>query len=82
MSIVVDALLFARYAELLGTDRIGVTLPDRSSAGDLLGLVRQRQGGDALPPAVLVAVNGRQATLDAPLRHGDEVALLPPLAGG
>ena len=82
MSMSVDALLFARYAELLGTDRIGVTLPDRATAGDLLGLVRQRQGGEALPATVLVAVNGRQAALDVPLRSGDEVALLPPLAGG
>ena len=82
MPISVDALLFARYAELLGTDRVGVTLPDHATASDLLRLVRQRQGGDALPAAVLVAVNGRQAALDAPLRNGDEVALLPPLAGG
>jgi molybdopterin converting factor small subunit len=31
---------------------------------------------------VLLAVNGRQATEEAALADGDELAILPPLAGG
>jgi molybdopterin converting factor small subunit len=36
----------------------------------------------ALPERPLAAVNLRQARLDAQVNNGDEVALLPPIAGG
>jgi molybdopterin converting factor small subunit len=39
-------------------------------------------GGARLPERPLVAVNRRHARLDAVLVEGDEVALLPPMAGG
>ena len=35
-----------------------------------------------LPARPLVAVNQVHASLDAPVRDGDEVAILPPMAGG
>jgi molybdopterin converting factor small subunit len=39
-------------------------------------------GGDALPARPLLARNQAQAPADALLEDGDEVAVLPPLAGG
>jgi molybdopterin converting factor small subunit len=39
-------------------------------------------GGDRLPPDPLAAVNRVHAFADHPVEDGDEVAFLPPLAGG
>jgi len=82
MPITVQALLFARYAELLGTDRLALALPDGAAAGDTLAALRSERGGAGLPATVLLAVNGRQASAGQVLADGDEVAVLPPLAGG
>jgi molybdopterin converting factor small subunit len=77
-------LLFARYAELLGRDR--VELPADGSGPwplrTIVARVRALPGGDAIPAEPLVALNLRQAALDDPAAPGDEVALLPPLSGG
>jgi molybdopterin converting factor small subunit len=49
--------------------------------GDCLAEV-QRQAGGRVPPAPLVAVNRVYARPEQPLAEGDEVALIPPVAGG
>lgn len=72
---------FARYAELLG-DPAAVELTMPSSVSALLDALRQLPGGDVLPSHPLVAINHTMASLDTPIRAGDVVALLPPLAGG
>lgn len=82
MTTPIRVLLFARYAEILGTERVELAVPGHLSVGDVLDRVRALPGGEALPPAMLCAVNLRQATLSDPVAPGDEVALLPPLAGG
>ena len=78
----VAVLLFASYADLLGGDRITVDLPNGSSVRDLLDHVRSLPGADRLPPAPVVAVNQQYATTHQRLTPGDEVALIPPVAGG
>lgn len=82
MTITVQALLFARYAELLGVDRLTLSLPEGASAGEAVSQLRDRHAGNRLPSSVLLAINGRQATPERPLKDGDELAILPPLAGG
>jgi molybdopterin converting factor subunit 1 len=74
-------LLFASYADVLGADAIDVELAEGSRVRDLLHAVRGRAPG-ALPPAPMIAVNSEYATLDHPVRVGDEVAIIPPVAGG
>ena len=78
-----DVLFFASYRELVGTDRLRVSLPPESTVGDLVSAVRSR-GGDfhRLPERPAVAVNHEVALPDRPLRAGDEAAFLPPVAGG
>lgn len=78
----IRVLLFARYADLLGTTELVLGVPDPATVGGVVAAVRSRPGGAGLPPILLVAVNARQATLDTPVGPGDEVALLPPMAGG
>jgi molybdopterin synthase sulfur carrier subunit len=78
----VRVLLFASYAERLGLDTVRLALPPLATVADALERVRGLPGGDQLPPKPLCAVNLAHADLDTRLAEGDEVAVLPPLAGG
>jgi len=78
----IRTLLFATYREMAGTDELEVELPVGATAGDLVTHLRARDGLDRLPGEPALAVNQVYASLDTPLNHGDEVALLPPVAGG
>jgi molybdopterin converting factor subunit 1 len=78
----VTLLLFASYAEALGATSLDVELPHESTVGDVLSAVRARAGAERLPPSPLVALNQRYARLEDVVREGDEVALIPPVAGG
>ena len=74
---------FARYAELAGCSSSAVNVETPATVADVIARVREVfPGTRGLPPKPLAAVNRRQAKLDAVVNEGDEVALLPPLAGG
>ena len=75
-------LLFARYAELLGSARLEASLPAGATVRDAVEWLRTRPGGERLPVALLVARNMTQCSSDTPIAAGDELALLPPLSGG
>lgn len=81
-SVIVRVRLFARYAELLGTEQVDLPAAGIATAGDVLARIRALPGGAALGETTLVAVNLKQARPDTPVSAGDEVAMLPPLAGG
>ena len=81
-SMTIDVLLFASYADVLGGERITLELPSGASVRDVLDRVAQLPGADRLPPAPLVAVNRRYAPVHHRLAVGDEVAIIPPVAGG
>lgn len=79
----VRARFFAVYRELLGTGATDVDLPDGATVDDLLHALRSRGGPyAALPEDAPVAVNRSWAGPDEVLEDGDEVAFLPPVAGG
>ena len=79
----VTVRFFARYAELAGRDSIALAVPSAATVGDVLARIRQEiPEAGALPDRPLTALNLRQVKLDAQVKEGDEVALLPPLAGG
>ncbi len=74
---------FARYAELVGLEEAAVAVPLPATVGDVVRRVRaELPGGDLIPERPLTAVNSKHVRLDAHVQDGDEVALLPPLAGG
>lgn len=74
---------FARYAELAGRTEGTVTLELPATVGDVVRRVRTDwPGASAIPDRPLAAVNFHHARLDQAVQDGDEVALLPPLAGG
>ncbi|HUG40941.1 MAG TPA: MoaD/ThiS family protein [Longimicrobiales bacterium] len=78
----IRALFFATYRDLAGADTLEVDLPTGSTAGDLVARLRERDGLAALPAEPALAVNEAHAPLSTGLSDGDEVALLPPVAGG
>jgi molybdopterin converting factor subunit 1 len=78
----VRVLLFASYADAFGAPNIAVDLREGATVKDLLAKVKELAVGRSLPPAPLVAVNQEYAAPGAVIRAGDEVALIPPVAGG
>ena len=74
---------FARYAELAVLTWQEVRLDTPTTIAEVIEHVRTvYPATQAIPPRPLVALNLRQAKLDAVVKEGDEVALLPPFAGG
>lgn len=83
MSISVTTLFFAAYRDLVGTGQLVVELHDGATVGDLVRELRARGAPyDALPAEPAIAVNHTYAFLDEPLSTEDEVAFIPPVAGG
>ena len=78
----VTVLLFASYADALGKTSIELEIAPGSTVRDVLGALAQLPGGDRLPPRPLVAINEHYAAASAELRGGEEVAVIPPVAGG
>ena len=82
-TLTVTCLLFARYAEMFGQEQVTLDLRVGATVADAIVLLRATlPGGDRLPRRPMVAVNLEHARLNRTLNRGDELALLPPLAGG
>ena len=82
-SIEVDVLMFGPLADLASAPKVRLTVPEGTLVASLLDRVadrfpalRSRLG------SVAVAVNLSYVPRGAPLRAGDEVALIPPVSGG
>lgn len=79
----VHARFFAAYRELTGAARAEVDLPEGATVADLVAALRGRGPSfSALPPKPAVAVNLEYAPPETGLSDGDEVAFIPPVAGG
>ncbi|AUX41955.1 molybdopterin converting factor [Sorangium cellulosum] len=83
MNAAVRVLAFAGARDVLGAGEVALPLPGPCTAAELLEQVCARYPG--LVPykgSIRVAVNGVYATPSDPVGFGDEVALIPPVAGG
>lgn len=75
--------LFAAYREAVGRGEMNLEIEEAISPLDLWQKLKEEY-----PPllelgySLLVAVNGEYASLDRPLKEGDEVAFIPPVSGG
>ena len=78
----VTVQLFASYAESFGGPTLDVPLESGSTVADLLDRLRMLPGASILPDSPRVAVNRKFATHDQLVEAQDEVALIPPVAGG
>jgi molybdopterin converting factor subunit 1 len=81
--VLVRTLFFAAYRDALGTSSLEVDLPSGATVSDLVRTLRERGGGFVrLPDEPTVAVNRSYVGRDLELTAGDEVAFIPPVAGG
>ncbi|MBK5260820.1 MAG: molybdopterin converting factor subunit 1 [Thermoanaerobaculia bacterium] len=79
----VRLLLFAVLRDITGKSEAELSLADGTRAADVWQLMLRdypRLAGYSQPP--LIAVNENYAAPDTLLREGDELAFIPPVAGG
>ena len=74
---------FASHRETLGIDRLEIELPDEATVADLVDRLTE-QFPNAGPAVRLTryAVNRVYVPAKTVLHAGDEVAFIPPVAGG
>ena len=78
----VKLLFFASYAETLGRPEASLELAAGATVADCVAAVLADPAARRMPPRPLVAVNQRYARPETALADGDEVAFIPPVAGG
>jgi molybdopterin converting factor subunit 1 len=78
----VTVQLFASYAELFGGTTVELALAPGSTVGDLLDHIRSLPGAARLASTTRVALNREFAKSDQVVDSSDEIALIPPVAGG
>ena len=79
----VRLLFFAVLRDIAGTDARELELAEGTRAADVwqsLRAAHTRLAGYVQPP--MIAINETYAAPDAVLRDGDELAFIPPVAGG
>lgn len=78
----VTVQLFASYADTFGGSTLEIPLGPHSTVGDIVASIRALPSGFFLPDSLRVAVNRKFASPDQLVGPTDEVALIPPVAGG
>ncbi|MGQ0813957.1 MAG: MoaD/ThiS family protein [Gemmatimonadota bacterium] len=76
----VRLLLFASYRDLVGASELTLDLPAGATAQ--VAVNELRVSFAEIPARPVVAINLEYSSLDELLSEGDELALLPPVAGG
>jgi molybdopterin synthase catalytic subunit len=74
--------LFASLREAAGADRLTLTLPPGTPVGALWSHLPDSISAGEPPSALRYALNHEWTLPGAPLRDGDEVALVLPVSGG
>ena len=74
-------MLFASWADALGARSVDVEVDEGATAGDVLAVLAARASGAQLPTPAL-AINRQLARASDPVRAADEIAVIPPVAGG
>lgn len=78
----VNVLLFASYADALGSSQLQLELPAGATVGDVIRRLAALPGAERLPGSPLVAVDQEYSRYDRALDGAKEVAVIPPVAGG
>ena len=79
----VRLLLFAVLRDIAGKSEAELSLAEGTRAADVWQSMRQQYptlSGYLQPP--MIAINEEYADADTPLKDGDELAFIPPVAGG
>lgn len=77
-----QVLLFASYADAFGGSTVTVAVDEPATVADVVAALRTLPGGHVLPARPMVAVDRRYSPGAVPVCAGQEIALIPPVAGG
>ena len=77
----VRVLLFASWADACGARTVDVDVADDATAGQVLAALEAKAAGAELPRPAL-AVNRCIVPAHARIARDDELAVIPPVAGG
>ena len=78
----VRLLFFAVLRDIVGKSETEWEVPDGTRAADLWQQLRSQHAKLMTAPQPMTAVNEAYVRPEAILREGDEVAFIPPVAGG
>ncbi len=82
MAMNVRVVLFAKPRELVGRPNVDLALPAGATAADAWRRLSDQFDLGPLPRSFRCAVNSEYANWEDALKDGDEVAVIPPVAGG
>ena len=83
MTPAIQLLAFGGTKNIVGAAELQFPLGSASTAGELLDEICRRYPGlEAQRQSLRLAVNGAYAGIGQRVSPGDEVALIPPVAGG
>lgn len=77
-----QVLLFASYADAFGASTVSVSVPDSPTVADVVSALRGLPGGHVLPATPLVAIDRAYSRGASAVHPGQEIAVIPPVAGG
>lgn len=75
-------LLFGITKDIVGQSKLAYELPDQATVPDLLDSLKKSYPALQDLNSVLVAVNNEYGNKEQILQESDEIALIPPVAGG
>lgn len=77
-----EVRLFASFADVFGAPHLKLSLPRGATVEQLTSAIHNLPAAAGLPRRLMVAVNHSYVPADTVLIPGDEIALIPPVAGG
>ena len=78
----IKVVLLGQYRSAAPVNEFYLEIPKGASAASVVARLKADSVQPVLPDAPVVAINYQQSSLETELREGDELALLPPVAGG
>ncbi len=78
----VGVLLFGRHRELAGESILRVSLLEGATVRHVRDALDEHPALAGLMGSAAIALNHRYEPDDSPVARGDEIALIPPVAGG
>ena len=78
----IKVLLFASYADAIGSPSVELELPEDATVADLVRQLRSTPGAAHLPARPLVAIDQAYARPEQRVAGATEIAVIPPVAGG
>ena len=78
----IKVVLLGQYRSAASVNEFLLEIPTGASAASVVARLKAESLQPVLPDSPVVAINYEQSSLETELREGDELALLPPVAGG